>query len=74
MIYEPDADDFEETTYGYRWAQVKVERMHMHEGQVCILVSTPMEDMEVRVTLSGLIRTTKRRSPKTEWNYSGEMR
>lgn len=53
-----------ETPYGFEFGPAKVERWTVDGGSVLIGVTTKREELHVRVTPTGLIRTSIRKSTK----------
>lgn len=45
-----------ETAYGFKWGQATVERICCHKGHLILSVKTKREEIEIRITPSGLIR------------------
>jgi len=50
------AEPYKETTYGFSWGPVTVERCISHKGHVVLSLKTPRDDVEVHVTPTGLVR------------------
>ena len=53
----PDTNTAKVTQFGFDWGPAKVERICQHRGEVIMAVKTPRQELEIRVTPSGLIRT-----------------
>ena len=53
----PDRSAAVTTQFGFDWGAAKVERVCQHKGEVILSVKTPRQELEIRVTPSGLIRT-----------------
>jgi hypothetical protein len=49
--------DVHETKYGFNWGTTQVERVASHLGNRVILISTPRQALEIRITPTGLIRS-----------------
>jgi hypothetical protein len=45
-----------ETTYGFEWGNVSIERVCSHKGHRVIAIFTPRGRRLIRITPSGLIR------------------
>lgn len=45
------------TRFGFDWGSAQVVRICDHHGQIILVVRTPRQELEIRVTPSGLIRT-----------------
>jgi hypothetical protein len=50
---------YSETPYGFQYGAATVTRVASLNGQVVITVDTPRETMTVRVTQTGMIRTSR---------------
>lgn len=51
------------TDFGFKIEAAMVERLWTHKGHAGILVSTPIQALEIRITPSGLIRLSTIRKP-----------
>lgn len=51
---------YKETRYGFEYGAAKVKRIFNREGQVCITLKTEREVIDIRVTKTGMIRTSHR--------------
>lgn len=60
---------FKYIDYGFEWGAAKVERFFSNKGQVTLSVSTSKDQLDIRVTKSGLIRIGLRKQDPTK-NYS----
>jgi hypothetical protein len=54
-----------ETKYGFTWGKAKVERIASHKGYLFLGVTTPRDQLEIRITPTGLIRTRRTHVKRT---------
>lgn len=52
------SDRVTETTYGFIWDHAKVERWVSHQGHLVMGVTTPLQELRINITPTGLIRTS----------------
>lgn len=67
-----------ETSLGFSWGEALIERQIYHKGHRLLMVCTPREYLEIRITPSGLIRFGKRGTKnaaklfRAEWDQRNE--
>ena len=53
---------FADTQYGFEYGAAEVERLHSNDGRVWLGVKTPREELQIYITKTGLIRTSRPKS------------
>ncbi len=53
---------FTNTQYGFEYGAAEVERLHSDDGRVWLGVKTPREELQIYITKTGLIRTSRPKS------------
>lgn len=48
---------YEETTYGFIYGAAEVTRLVSYKGSVVLMIRTPRQEMQIRITPTGLIRS-----------------
>ena len=53
---------FTNTQYGFEYGIAEVERLHSDDGRVWLGVKTPREELQIYITKTGFIRTSRPKS------------